>query len=125
MGLDQFAFSKDENGEKTEIAYWRKHNRLQGFMEELWIEQEAGEDGNTEDFNCVDLELTEKDLNKLEKAVITYNLPETGGFFFGQDSYEYRNSQGNYDDYEDDIAFIAKGREVLASGDTLIYSCWW
>jgi len=125
MGLDQFAFSKDENGEKTEIAYWRKHNRLQGFMEELWIEQEAGEDGNHEDFNCVDLELTEKDLNKLEKAVITYNLPETGGFFFGQDSYEYRNSQGNYDDYEDDIAFIAKGREVLASGDTLIYSCWW
>jgi hypothetical protein len=125
MGLDQFAFSKNEYGEKTEIAYWRKHNRLQGFMEALWVEQEAGEDGNTEDFNCVDLELTEEDLNKLEKAVITYNLPQTGGFFFGQDSYEYRNSQGNYEDYEDDIAFIAKGREVLANGDTLIYSCWW
>ena len=122
MGLDQFAFSKDENGEKTEIAYWRKHNRLQGFMEELWITQE----GNSEEFNCVDLELTEEDLNKLEKAVITYNLPQTGGFFFGQDSYEYRNDQDtHYSDYEDDVAFIAKGREVLANGDTLIYSCWW
>ena len=33
MGLDQYAFSENKDGERTEIAYWRKHNRLQGWME--------------------------------------------------------------------------------------------
>ncbi|NBR62402.1 MAG: hypothetical protein EBT86_12380 [Actinobacteria bacterium] len=28
MGLDQFAFAIDNNGEKEELAYWRKHPNL-------------------------------------------------------------------------------------------------
>jgi hypothetical protein len=36
MGLDQFAYCIDNNGEKEELAYWRKHPNLQGWMENLW-----------------------------------------------------------------------------------------
>ena len=39
MGLDQYAYKRDadedEDGNIT-IAEWRKHNRLQGWMEDLW-----------------------------------------------------------------------------------------
>ena len=49
MGLDQFAY-KVKGDERTELHYWRKHNRLQGFMEALY----AKKNGNGE-FNCVDL----------------------------------------------------------------------
>ena len=38
MGLDQYAYAKESEGaeEQEELAYWRKHNRLQGYMEKLW-----------------------------------------------------------------------------------------
>ena len=36
MGLDMYAYAKDENGEDEHLADWRKHNRLHGWMEELW-----------------------------------------------------------------------------------------
>lgn len=39
MGLDQFAFSVSPTGEKKEIAYWRKHPNLHGWMEELWYDK--------------------------------------------------------------------------------------
>ena len=39
MGLDQYANAIDNNGEKEELAYWRKHPNLQGFMENLWYEK--------------------------------------------------------------------------------------
>jgi hypothetical protein len=43
MGLDQYAAirlgTKDEEGnwEQEELAYWRKHPHLQGFMERIYI----------------------------------------------------------------------------------------
>ena len=37
MGLDQFAYTT-KGKEKEEIAYWRKHNALHGWMENLWEE---------------------------------------------------------------------------------------
>ena len=40
MGLDMYAYSVSQggaqDGEEIELAYWRKHNRLHGWMEELW-----------------------------------------------------------------------------------------
>ena len=33
MGLDMYAYAKDENGEEESLADWRKHNRLHGWME--------------------------------------------------------------------------------------------
>ena len=39
MGLDQNAYAQNKNGEDEHLADWRKHNRLQGWMEDLWNEK--------------------------------------------------------------------------------------
>jgi hypothetical protein len=44
-------------------------------------------------------------------------LPETGGFFFGDDSDDYYKEQ--------DLEFIQKAREALDAGLTVEYSSWW
>ena len=40
MGLDQYARIR-KPGE--EIMYWRKHNRLQGWMTDLWMKRTGNE----------------------------------------------------------------------------------
>ena len=125
MGLDQFAYkvksehdsdTKTRTTTRTQIAYWRKHNRLQGWMESLFSQK--GGDGT---FNCVDVWLEGEDLDKLEVAILGRELPETGGFFFGNDSY------ASYDEWykEDDLEFIKKAREALKDGWEIVYDCWW
>ena len=118
MGLDQYAYSEDSNGERTEIAYWRKHNRLQGWMENLYTDK-----GGMEEFNTVDLELTLEDLDMLESTMMNKLLPETGGFFYGNDSYKDYESEYGYK--SDDEMFINKAREELNNGNKVIYYCWW
>ena len=123
MGLDQYAHAIDNNGEKEELAYWRKHPNLQGWMENLW--HEKGCPGKSEepnsmglsDFNCVPVELDYDDLDRLEKAINTKGLPDTEGFFFGSDSDEYYR--------ENDLEFIKNAREALDSGLHVEYSSWW
>jgi hypothetical protein len=123
MGLDQYAHAIDNNGEKEELAYWRKHPNLQGFMENLW--HEKGCPGKSDepnsmglsDFNCVPVELDHDDLDSLEKSVNSKELPETGGFFFGDDSDDYYK--------EKDLEFIQKAREALDTGLHVEYSSWW
>ena len=94
MGLDQYAHAIDNNGEKEELAYWRKHPNLQGFMEDLWHQKgcpgkpESPNSLGMSDFNCVPVELDYEDLDNLEKAINSKALPETMGFFFGSDSDE-------------------------------------
>lgn len=118
MGLDQYAYSEDSNGERTEIAYWRKHNRLQGWMENLYTDK-----GGMEEFNTVDLELTLEDLDMLESTMMNKLLPETTGFFYGNDS--YKDYEGEYGYKSDDEVFINKAREELNKGNKVIYYCWW
>jgi hypothetical protein len=123
MGLDQYATArrgeakKDDEGftyyeDSMELSYWRKHPNLQGWMENLYYEK-----GGDEDFNCVDLELTLEDLNSLEESLDEEALPETAGFFFGNDA----------DDYyaEADREFIVQARAAIKQGYTVIYSSWW
>lgn len=123
MGLDQFARTIDREGNKVEIAYWRKHPNLQGWMENLWESKgrpglpENHESGMMGDFNCIDLELDHEDIDSLESAIIGMNLPETKGFFFGEDSDEYYR--------EKDLEFISKARESLENGLTVVYYSWW
>ena len=118
MGLDQYASirldTKDEDGnwDQIELAEWRKHPHLQGFMKNLYIEK-----GGTEEFNCVDVELTLEDIDALEACVAGGELPETGGFFFGDDSSDRYK--------ETDLEFCADAREALANGETVVYSSWW
>ena len=132
MGLDQYAYRVKANGEPFEIAYWRKHNRLQGWMENLWVEkgkpniQKHPDTGELiDEFNCVDMELTWEDIIALTKAIDNRKLPETGGFFFGGDSYDYQMDNGDYRDLQNDLEFIETAKMVLDAGDKVIYSSWW
>jgi hypothetical protein len=127
MGLDQYANARkgepttDDEGytyyeDSMELAYWRKHPNLQGWMEELWHEKGCPNDGG-DGFNCVDLELTLEDLDALEESLDDESLPETAGFFFG----------GNADDHyaEADREFIVQARAAIKQGYTVVYSSWW
>ena len=122
MGLDQYAYRReadeDEDGNIT-IAEWRKHNRLHGWMENLY--RDKGGDGGWNSFNCVELELTESDIEQLEAHITDKALPETEGFFFGGDSYE------EYEEYHKntDLEFIKEAYEALAEGKKVYYNSWW
>ena len=81
-------------------------------MEELWRDK-----GGEGEFNRVDVELTLEDLEQLEAAIEGEELPETAGFFFGNDSSNYYR--------EEDLAFIADASEAIKQGYTVVYSSWW
>jgi hypothetical protein len=118
MGLDQFAYAVDKDNNKTELAYWRKHPNLQGWMENLWNSKgcpDANENGA--EFNCVPVKLTKEDLDSLEQALDSNSLPETAGFFFGS------NSDDRY--RQQDVEFIAVARDALDNGLTVVYDSWW
>ena len=74
-----------------ELAYWRKHPNLHGWMEQLWLSKntESGAvdfDAVDSDFNGVELELTWEDIDQLEQDIRRGALPHTTGFFFGEPS---------------------------------------
>lgn len=145
MGLDQYAYVAAKMGERDEfyegaefvngdlvnpkmtkpreIAYWRKHPNLQGWMEQLWIRKLAAEGKTPEEsqwgssFNGVELELTWEDLDDLERAVTHGQLPATGGFFFGNNADEYYREQ--------DLGFIKNARAELFLGLKVFYNSSW
>jgi len=134
MGLDQNAYTEDKNGEAEHLADWRKHNRLQGWMEELWEGKgrpsidEKDEGNPMGDFNCVPLELDSDDLDRLEADLDDFNLPETNGFFFGGDSYLHEGENGSSSNYyhkETDYQFVRDARKALKRGKKVFYSCWY
>ena len=98
--------------DSIELATWRKHPNLQGWMQELYYEK-----GGEGEFNCVDVELTFEDLDALEATLDEDELPETVGFFFGS----------NADDHyaEADREFIVQARAAIKQGYKVIYSSWW
>ena len=123
MGLDQYATARkgepqqDAEGytyyeDAIELAYWRKHPNLQGWMSDLFYEK-----GGEGEFNCQDVVLTLEDLDALEESLDDESLPETAGFFFG----------GNADDHyaEADREFIVQARAAIKQGYTVTYSSWW
>lgn len=122
MGLDQYAYcrpkDKGEMGDGREIAYWRKHPNLQGWMEQLWAKRnpELRIEGNNM-FNGVELELTWEDLAELERAVIHDQLPPTSGFFFGNNSdAEYKQSV---------LEFVRNARAEIFLGLKVFYNSSW
>lgn len=121
MGLDMYAFRASrkpkapvdfKDGSAEEIAYWRKHSNLHGWMERLYREK----GGQAPVFNCVNVQLTAEDLDRLERDIKEECLPHTEGFFFGE-------SDGN--EYDEDLAFVANARAALAQGLTVFYTSWW
>lgn len=102
-----------EDAVPSKLAYWRKHPYLQGWMEKLYYEK----GGKGENFNCVNVRLDEDDLNRLKEDVLSGSLPETIGFFFGDDS---------CDDYrEQDLQFINDALEAIKDGRIVLYDSWW
>jgi hypothetical protein len=139
MGLDQYAYKvkkghitstvdftftsfNDSSGEweqiipesdYAEIAYWRKHHDLQGWMKKLYNEK----GGSDSQFNCNKLLLTIEDLADLEYEVENNSLPSTTGFFFGHDNTEY---------YENEtLSFIENARNAINEGYDIVYDSWW
>jgi len=136
MGLDQYAYAAARAGQQQEfwetaeaaqgsmeyvsriverpreIAYWRKHPNLHG-----WFKQEWESEGNEGDFNGDELEITWDMLERLEYDVRNDELPDTRGFFFGD------NSDAEY--YEQDLEFIRNARAELFMGLKVFYNSSW
>jgi hypothetical protein len=99
-------------------------------MDALWHSKGNVTDPKTKadwgtSFNGQKLVLTEQDIDALELAIKERELPQTGGFFFGSDSYEYIGDDGNYEDYSKDIKFLEDARTALKEGKTVYYQCSW
>ena len=102
----------------TEIAYWRKHPNLHGWMEQLWISKGKPGTGNTDaDFNGIELELTWDDLDDLERAIRHSQLPNTKGFFFG------KPADNHY--YEQDLEFVNNAKAEVFLGLKVFYNSSW
>lgn len=138
MGLDMYAYSVDENGEEESLADWRKHNRLHGFMEDLWESKGRPFDGNLDDhegamgdFNCIPIEIEAGDLEDLFECITNKTMPETDGFFFGDDSFDWEDDDGNKfkeGDYyykEKDLNFIRDAIKAIQKGKKIYYNSWW
>jgi hypothetical protein len=135
MGLDMYAYArpprKRNSDDDVQIGEWRKHNRLQGWMQQLWESKgcpNANEDG---DFNCVELQLTKADIYNLKDDIVNFDLPESNGFFWGSDSYFWTDENDEpYPDNEywyksSDLAFVKEAHKMLDKGYRVFYSCWY
>lgn len=144
MGLDQYAYIASKRGERSEwwegaelnketneyenpkmtkpqeLAQWRKHPNLQGWMERLWLEKGMPDTGDTDaSFNGIELELTWEDIDKLEKDIksgVVSNM-NTTGFFFGNPSDDYY--------YEHDLKFCVDAKAELFLGRKVFYNSSW
>lgn len=121
MGLDQYAKTKNpQTGEVKEFKYWRKHNALHGWMENLWrVKGCPNKQEDFEGFNCIPLELTMEDLDALEIDLMESRLPETVGFFFGY------STAGDNSRLENDLSFVKEAKNHLANGLEVAYDSWW
>jgi hypothetical protein len=139
MGLDMYAYSANKAGAQTEywensnivdgevvstctkpkeLAYWRKHPNLHGWMERLWEERgRPGAESAADTFNGIELELIWSDIEDLEADILENNLPGTSGFFFGDDSDEYYR--------ESDLNFVKEAKADLFLGLKVYYNSSW
>jgi len=139
MGLDMYAYVANKAGQQNEyyegaewdpvtresvnpnvvkpreIAYWRKHPNLHGWMAERWMSRNLGAAAAM--FNGVELELTWEDLDELERAVTHKQLPATTGFFFGDEADDHYR--------ENDLQFIREAKAEVFVGLKVFYNSSW
>jgi len=128
MGLDQRAWaveqcdnSKEGKFKELQIGEWRKHNRLQGWMEDLWV----AKGNDIRGFNQTSMPLTMEDIEKLEQDINKMALPATEGFFYGGDSYTDPSPARNYYYEKEDREFVRQAKFYLEQGKEVWYWCWW
>ena len=125
MGLDMYALATKAklnkevdfdtiNLDTEDIHYWRKHPNLHGWMQGLY----ESKGGTSDSFNGDCVVLTESDLEDLEHDLKQWDLPQTSGFFFG-------NDQNSDEELKDDLDFVDKAREAINEGKTVYYTSWW
>lgn len=142
MGLDQYAYVASKAGQRDEfydqdgltynpttgdwdvpvggvtkpqeLAYWRKHPNLQGWMQKLY--EAKGGDG---DFNGDEVELTWEDIDMLEQDIKNGHMSRLGtkGFFFGNPSDDYYK--------EKDLQFCIDAKAELFLGHKVFYNSSW
>lgn len=117
MGLDQWASTRDKKGNVEEIAYWRKHNALDGWMQNLW--EAIRDDEDDYELNGQEVPIDADDIEMLEMVVNKDMLPETHGFFYGGDS--------RYDEEQKKttLEFIAEAKKALKKGKQVFYQNSW
>ena len=133
MGLDMYAYASnvkdvecEVNPEKEikeqteELAYWRKHNRLHGWFQNKWENKMGGMEDQP--FNCVRYYVDSHDLDELEFDLKGQLLPDTEGFFFGNDSYSYDEKE---EQIKFDLKFVEDARKALKQGKHVYYTSWW
>ena len=111
MGLDMFAFATGHEPEEPVdfrdperpqlLHVWRKHPKLHGWLGKLYL----AKGGKDCEFNCVNLQLSSGDLDRLEAAV---HVGAVGRKHVA-----------------DDLAFVAEARDCLARGLAVYYTSWW
>jgi hypothetical protein len=141
MGLDQYAYAgnrpdqreefyetaeKNDAGEwvsdqtirPRELAYWRKHPNLQGYMERLWRSRLSLDSPyHQANFNGIEIELCWADIEQLEQVILNRELPATQGFFFGDNSDEHYRDR--------DLEFCREARAALFLGERVFYNSSW
>ena len=110
----------EELGESKEIAYWRKHSDLNGYMSNMYYDRGGQEDS----FNCIPLLLSKEDIEKIiidHKAHLDKNnifkVEEARGFFWGQS--DISNWEQSLEDFERIL------KETDWDNSTIYYHCWW
>ena len=120
MGLDQFGYGikTDEHGEHhVELAYWRKHANLQGWMKSLYERRPEHEKQywcGVLVFNQVPFTLTREDLIALERDY--KNLSPAEGFFWGVSNVAHDRET---------LEFIEKAKKYMDMGYTIRYVSDW
>jgi len=145
MGLDAYAGFQEPQPENVEPInddafyetlqgndefYWRKHARLQEYMQRLWRVRTFGDDAKywqglrmdgKHDYAEV-MFLEKQDIEKLQKLVENNDLPFCpDGFFWGQQFQE--ESMKEYKEL--DLKFCKQALKWLDEGKKVWYDCSW
>ena len=115
--IDELTIRSQKDGreeELEELHYWRKHHDLHGWMQKLY----RNKGGTAESFNCVPVRLNACDLDALQFDLLNNQLPQTEGFFFG-------DNPPDLESLSEDLKFIQKARDAITDGDYVYYESWW
>ena len=108
-------FEITDEAPKKEFMYWRKHNALHSWMENLY----RAKGGTAESFNCIPVRLTKEDLLELIADAKAHKLQSATGFFWGI-HYDYNDEIAN-----EDIEFAHKALAEIDKGYAVYYDSWW
>ena len=99
---------------------WRKHAKLQKFMEDIWYSRES--DGSVS-FNAGQrLYLNQEDILNLQQLILNDDLPESeGGFFYG---HQFQDEAAKENKLYD-LKFCHDALEWLSEGKQVFYECSW